>query len=138
MTPTELASLEALAKSATPGPWSYPRDKSNAPDTLIYSEQKPDKAQSEHGACIAQVSVYDAVTGLLPKRQYEANAAFIAAANPAAILSLIEEYKRMREALENALPYVETLHSLVSKRSTTRAQVWAVVKEIRAALEPQS
>lgn len=96
MTPTELASLEALAKAARPE---------------------------------AHKSVADWTVAM---------GRFQLAANPAAILSLIEENKRMREALGSALPYVETLHSLVSKGSAARAQVWAVVKEIRAALEPQS
>jgi len=48
-----------------------------------------------------------------------------------AVLALADEVERLtreREALGNAVPYVETLHSLVSKGSAARAQVWTVLR----------
>lgn len=89
--------LREKALKATKGPWVYPRDDSKAPDLAIFSAEKPKAAMSEHGPVVAHVVMYDAITGLLPKGQFEANADFIAAANPSTILSLLDEIDRLRE-----------------------------------------
>jgi len=94
MTPTELASLEALAKAATPGEWTnnWTGNETDAMDCVS------SVAVGMIADCSQPVLYSEAVT-VNPK----ANAAYIAAANPAAILSLIEENKRMREAIETAV-----------------------------------
>ena len=81
MTPTELASLEALAKAATKGKWRVGSNRGDGVINIVESEWD----------YVCECFGYGA--------SEPANAAYIAAFNPAAILSLIEEYKRMREAL---------------------------------------
>lgn len=71
MTPDQLAALKAAAEAATPGPWFRPV----ANDTAIRSDDV-DIAQT--------MGAYE-----LEWERMEADAAHIAAANPAAILSLI-------------------------------------------------
>ena len=108
MTPTELASLEALAKAATPGPWKHVETIAFHTGLTYTSVQPvdpdPDKmrpmlmASGEYHLCrMSHTAAQHAIA------IHRANAAFIAAANPAAILSLIEENKRMREALDGLL-----------------------------------
>ena len=46
---------------------------------------------------------------------------------------LKSEVVRLRAVVQEAEPYIETLHSLMAK-SDTRAAVWAVIKRMRAAL----
>jgi hypothetical protein len=82
MTDAELAALEAAARAATPGPWF----RAIANDTAIRSDDV-DIAQT--------VGAYE-----LEWERMEADAAYIAAANPAAILALIQ---RVREAEGRAL-----------------------------------
>ncbi len=68
----------------TPGEWVYPQDSSGAPDLAIFAKDKPmgtpKNHSSEHGAVIAHVVMYDAITGFLSKEQYKANAHLISAA----------------------------------------------------------
>lgn len=70
MTDTELSELEAKAKAATPGPWKYE-------DPIIVRE-------------LSEIS-WQGVD--IDKRQ---NMAFIATANPAAILELIAELRQTK------------------------------------------
>lgn len=87
MTPTELASLEALAKAATPGDWEViASTRGDWPSLYV-------RGATDEGI-VAMV-----MQGVI-KDRFRHNASYIAAANPAAILSLIEERERMREALE--------------------------------------
>lgn len=70
----ELERLEALARAATPGPWGIDNSVVTSGDgTICYAHHPHER----------------------PQWQAEDNAAFIAAANPTAILSLIQ---RVREA----------------------------------------
>lgn len=81
MSDEEIQKLATLAREATPGPWWRP----NPNDIGIESENFE----------IAQ-------TMGLYEREYErmeANAAYIAAANPTAILALIEEVTSLRAAV---------------------------------------
>jgi len=78
MTDAELDALEAAAKSATPGPW---------------------KAV---GQCVADSDRYVLANcnTNFSKGQVVSNAAYIAAANPAAILELIAELRQARAIVE--------------------------------------
>lgn len=70
MTDVELSALEAAAKAATPGPWYSYSDGS-----LVWEHER------NPSVCL---------------RFYKNNAAFIAAANPAAVLELIAELRQTR------------------------------------------
>ena len=93
MTPTDLDALEAAARAATPGVWET------------------------DGTYVMRYSYLGQLTTLADCRPYtlitipegRANAAYIAAANPAVILPLLAEHKRMREALEAARTAIESL-----------------------------
>lgn len=123
----DINELKAAAEKATPGPWVYPRDASGAPDLAIFSSVKPKSAHSEHGPVIAHVAMADPVTGFLPKGAYEANATFIALANPTAILSIIERVEALEDALSSAITAMETLG---------HPHNWGALKKARAALSP--
>lgn len=88
MTDEELENLKRLAQAATPGPWV------TSDDGHTISSYHP-----ERGYCIHMgYPDRDAFWAAMHK-VYEADSRYIAAANPQTILSLIEGYERMREAL---------------------------------------
>lgn len=91
---TDLDKLEALAKAATPGEWHVGE---TASSLCIRAERPPAKFGSRLPLQVAFITK--------PPACSHHNAAFIAAANPATILSLIasarrdaEEIERLREA----------------------------------------
>ena len=108
MTALDHAALRALAEAATPGPW-----------TLSADGPPPD--------IIAGMSV---VACTLPsdrtRDEDTANAAYIAAANPAAVLALLDEVERLREALDKALPCLVAANT-VSVREIYAAKALALV-----------
>ncbi|MBX3533368.1 MAG: ead/Ea22-like family protein [Xanthobacteraceae bacterium] len=85
----EHTELRELAEAATPGPWAATLDENYSVVT------GPD------GAAIA---LPDYETGICLE---EADAAFIAAANPKTVLALLAERDRLREALEEATRHIE-------------------------------
>lgn len=128
MTPTELASLEALAKAATPGKWrsqgvSLTRDADYGCAFVV----------AEYGGLVAAALPYPTELDDDNFPRVEANAAYIAAANPAALLSLIEENKRMREALGEVVGADDYLAGTGFRDAFPEA-----IQKARAALEPQS
>lgn len=86
MTPADLSRLESLAREATPGPWF----RAIANDTAVRSDDV-DIAQT--------VGAYE-----LEWERMEADAAYIAAANPAAVLALIELLAQCKATLEALHP----------------------------------
>lgn len=105
MTP-DLKELERLARAATPGPWAINTAgiaKRGEPFKITEIYVYAPETQDDTAIC---ADVIDPVT----QEPSEANAAYIAAANPAAILSLIAELTRpettlvsiMRAELEQA------------------------------------
>jgi len=89
MTKSEIAELKELAEKATPGPWQSKKKNGYA------HEMRLDVAHYEHLilSCFARAHDY----GL----QAQTDAAFIAHANPAAVLSLIERLERLEITLVN-------------------------------------
>lgn len=86
---TDLDKLEEVAKAATPGPWGYTHRVLGLPSTTIFAG-----VDSGH-VCYPMIG-----------NALEANATFIAAANPAVVLNLIAE---LRDALAR-IARVEALH----------------------------
>lgn len=93
--------LKALAMAATPGPWMYwAQEGQSSTGKYLHSfcagesYHDPD----DRHTCIGETRHAD-------DKQSCANAQFIAAANPSAVLALIEENERLREALEHAHGY---------------------------------
>lgn len=85
----DLVKLEELAKAATPGPWKQHL----VDDTTVICPQR------EICCTFAEGGLNDDLDFNSDTEQFEADAAFIAAANPAAILELLAEIERLREAL---------------------------------------
>ena len=95
MTDAELSSLESLARAATPGPW----DTKEGPD-------------------FSEIFAHDKNIALIGSQH--ADAAFIAAANPAAILGLIADLRQTQkerdwviEQIENGWPCPPTSDEFV-------------------------
>lgn len=98
MTNEGLERLEALARAATPGPW---RDvKSQA-----WVQRDKQGPHDETGSvCIAQCGdMQDADLVPFNADRWRADAAFIAAANPTTILSLIQRVKEAEAMLDLAM-----------------------------------
>jgi hypothetical protein len=88
---TDISSLRVLAEKATPGPWRL-RD---AGSTLVSVQGAPEAGQL-YGEMVTISS-----GGFAKPRGYGAdNAAFIAAANPSAILAMIDRIEAMEKALQ--------------------------------------
>ncbi|STS80773.1 Ead domain protein [Klebsiella pneumoniae] len=113
---TELAqSMKAAAKKATPGPWALARDRK----TVVSNQSHP----------IANLS--DAMHRMLADGTTGQDAEFIALANPANILALVE-------ALEKAQRYIEELRDWnagLAQESCERQQLISELEPIRAAAE---
>lgn len=107
LTLKQLAELRRLAENATPGPWDYYRPH---PNYRAYEVGQVMPAGYLGEAVAATEDVYA-----------EKNAAFIAAANPAAVLGLLDdndalraELAHMTEARNNARAEVERLTAIVN------------------------
>lgn len=85
---TDLTALEALAKAATEGPW-FIHDFSEIGGAVTVS--------CDHPATITVATMHRAMTAELAEQQ--ANAAYIAAAHPAAVLDLIARVRALEGAL---------------------------------------
>jgi hypothetical protein len=93
LTSEKLAELEALAEAATPGPWED--------HVVAYAQGDPSNGPSY------DVSIRCALGQIAHLSEdgdagHGANAAFIAAANPATVLALVRAVREMRTALERA------------------------------------
>lgn len=96
ITPELLADIKAKAEKATPGPWEYREDNAagynieSQNDYIVYSGTDSD-CECDYGC------------------EKESNAAYIAAANPAVILDLIEDYGGKQQALYGIFLLVDQL-----------------------------
>lgn len=80
MTNDELHTLKALAEAATPGPWEAGND---IGEGEVYG--------------VDGYAVVGAAAQAWTRREVDANARFIAAANPQTVLALVAEVERLRE-----------------------------------------
>lgn len=79
MTPADLSRIETLAREATPGPW----ERDELQPRAVY--------RAKYDDCLRRVSECPALYG----QQAMRDAAYIAAANPAAVLALIERVREL-------------------------------------------
>ena len=95
----DVAELRRLAEAATPGPWDYYRPH---PNYRAYAVDRvmPGGHLGEDVATTGDVCA-------------EENGAYIAAANPAAVLGLLDRLAHMTEARNNARAEVKRLTALV-------------------------
>ncbi|MEB2971876.1 ead/Ea22-like family protein [Klebsiella pneumoniae] len=101
---TELAqSLKAAAEKATPGPWGVARDGK----TLVSNQSHP----------IATVS--DAMHRMLADGSTGKDAEFIALANPANILALVEALEKAQETIAFQQGEIKALLSSLESRTVT-------------------
>lgn len=112
MTDAELDSLEAAAKAATPGPWE---DLSNHPDHLRGTINRGAK----HIAICGYLDTWEEERRVTLKEML-ANAAYIAAANPSAILSLIAELRQARTIAEASYGMVKEAVDRAAAKEATR------------------
>lgn len=103
MTP-HLPALEAIAKAATPGPWG------RAPDPCHYDTLSTIVGNCHRIAEIGGVSV----------DEQDANAAYIAAANPETVLALIEMIRALEAERDAAVSRVRAKHCPEMERDCTR------------------
>ncbi|HCF2959111.1 TPA: ead/Ea22-like family protein [Pseudomonas aeruginosa] len=102
---TDHAELRRLAKAATPGPWVTDAQQNGA----IFN------IESESGdMCIAMSQENPAPTRLEINEQRRANAEWIAAANPKAIIALLDEIDRLKAENEELRGAVEQLAEMLN------------------------
>lgn len=93
MTDEQLSALEAAARAATPGEWFTDRPEVDRFDPVTGHYTTPDRM---HVISRVKHDGHDyAIVAITDGEMDESNAAYIAAANPAAVLALIQ---RVREA----------------------------------------
>lgn len=94
----KFSELKATALAATPGPWESEYDDwSDGDDALISSESRDGMVAIAKVNGGGEESGYDEPFS----SEQQANAAFIAAANPAAVLALLAEYDASQKALKS-------------------------------------
>ena len=117
--------LRQLALAATPGPWNLG----------LTSDEIRMVLSGDSYICHVQVHQTPRACGEWQERERIANAAYLAAANPAAVLALLDENARLREALEGMLAgnkYSKELGYWVITRTPNDEALNAA----RAALDP--
>ena len=87
---TDTTELRRAAEAATPGPWC----------AFISSDVSEVQKENNHRDAVVHWSGFDA--GDLPKRQRPKDALFIALANPATILALLDEREKLLKVVDAA------------------------------------
>ncbi len=136
MTNKEKDALREAASKATPGPWEI----GNTSDDI-----RMVLSQSSY-VCSVKVYQFPRGPGMWQEPQRIANAHYIALAHPAAVLELLDECERMREALQEALTVADNLPGLVlavsrvplgdqlQRANGALQDAYTRLREIRAAL----
>lgn len=113
--------MREAAEKATPGPW-YRNIKPARKYTTVWA------GRNTH---IAHVSVGGFDGTKFSEDELEANLDHIALANPAAVLALLDDRDRLREALKNAAGFIDT--PVMRRRHGGEQFYSAVVDSVRAA-----
>jgi hypothetical protein len=135
---TNLDKLEALAKAATPGEW-HRSERPSGPFWHIYADHTVDGKPCLSGKqSIGTMHAENKRTGSKAyAAMFEANASFVAAANPAAILELCAEVRRLRELARlqsETVRYADSVCGMLrsggwpGKAEALEARIKAVIK----------
>jgi len=126
MTDTELSSLESAAKAATPGPWRTAKAEFLENADIVRTAWKTTNPKvCDHilfdNCCFGKdrrghIRLFES-----SGQQWRENAAFIAAANPAAILSLVAELRQAKAERDWLADYIATL---TGKKSYNTKEHW--------------
>lgn len=92
MTDQELSRLRDLASRATKGPWELGRKGR-------FKQRLDSPTGGWWGLCHTYHALKDHNGDAVPNREGQANAAFIAAANPKAVTELLDEITRLKDCL---------------------------------------
>lgn len=120
MTPADLSRIESLAREATPGEWEAWDEPSEGPPTV---------ARCNENGCreIAYITEHPHLPD--PRKEASANAAYIAAANPAAVLTLIERVTAQDELLAQCKATLEALHPSTDLPDSDVARLYNAMME---------
>ena len=103
MSAPNLSDLERLARAATPGPWTI----DEAPRPAGSINATVDGRNVQVASADGQAAMFDMRAE--PHAVQHANAAFIAAANPTAVIALIERVRELEAGLGEALSTINHL-----------------------------
>jgi hypothetical protein len=123
----DIDALEALAKAATPGPWTVDEECLTDRGCLYVAKGKPGDLRGRVLEVFKNCLVRDA--------QRASNADFIAAANPDAILVLIAEVRALREDAERyrwSIAYEDNTETLLAAVMNNAPDKKAISAEIDA------
>jgi hypothetical protein len=135
--PTDLAKLRELAKAATPGPWAHVRR--GHPDAhpdlqSAFVEGPPNRLDQSWTSNVCQA--HNAPT----LGHHHNDAAFIAAANPAAITALLDRLERAESALrwvDDRLDLERRSRFIETNEMWYRAELDVIARKVSSALEPE-
>lgn len=122
MTPS-LKKLRELALAATPGPWKFYDGKQDGPSDFVYPQQVT--AEHSTGCDEEDYTIYQVCA--IPNDSYayssnfHDNGAFIAAANPAAILKILDALEVARGAINRVL-CLPTWQNMAGEKSLLLAE----------------
>lgn len=122
--PIDKAALRALAEAATPGPWAVHTRAATA-------------VQGSTGFAVATTGGYSTTTRNADDvgRELEGNAAFIAAANPATILALLDELERTERSRDMWKEQVATQAAQIEACRAEAARWEPYTPEVQARFE---
>lgn len=134
----DLLQLKAVAEAATPGPWAQ-KNKRVPYVWAIGSNEK------EHGYLMHQMPIGDDAKDYHPdtRARWLADAAHIAAANPAVVLGLIQQIADLRAALAHpvavnaAQDWISIHDRLPETEIVDDSECWLSGKRISAAIASQ-
>jgi hypothetical protein len=132
MNETEKKQLRELAEKATPGPWNLYKDKEKY--FTVSSIWSPHKhawdSEDEEYNTICEFP-RDCEYGYGCDTHIDSDADYIAAANPKAVLELLDENEKLKAKLDPIIPYIVHWHT-ANKRmySKTTSQVTSIFSEI--------
>lgn len=116
LTPDEKADLRKAAEEATPGPW---RAGANDTDCVFGDVNNPALMAPFFGRVLLRTNHH------FPR--FEADARFIAAANPAVVIALLDENARLEAEVSELVQHAQA-------SQTELAQGWAKLREEKRAI----
>lgn len=129
-----LDEIERLAKAATPGPWRYnPRKEWHEPTALAFPPEMRPRGEEFVGAGPLDATVGVAATGPADHPQSMADAAFIAANDPADVLRLVQSHRDLidewqkRKQMADQLAFDEDDGEALATAVGITAGLWAAV-----------